>query len=113
MTDPEAKWVWWTTQWTLDTIKLKDSFALTQWVADQVNTAVLKIAADDFLKVTFNGVVLINTDYIPHHTFLVANLKDKLRGSSHSEYAFNILEMEVTSDGVWEGVLYRVEITFN
>ena len=59
--DPEAKWVWWTTQWTSQTIKFKDTFGLTQWAVDRVNTAVLKIAAEDCLKVVFNGEELINT----------------------------------------------------
>ena len=48
--------MWWTTQWTHDPIKLKDSFGLAQWAVNKVNTAVLKIAADDWLKVMFNGV---------------------------------------------------------
>ena len=43
----------------------------------------------------------------------MVDLKDKLRGSSASDHKLNMLEMEVTSDGSYEGVLYRLEITFN
>jgi len=81
-----------------------------------VNTAILKIAADNRLKATFNGEELINTSHmsppVPNRAYLVVNLKDKLKGSSTSEYKLNVIEMEVTSDGYYEGVLYRVEITF-
>lgn len=112
--DPEAKWVWWTTQWTPQTIKFKDTFELAQWTADRVNTAVLKIAADDCLKVVFNGEELINTwPNVRNTAFIERDLKGKLRGSGAFNTQPNVLEMEVTSDGAWEGVMYRVEITFN
>ena len=111
--DSEAVWVWWTLSSPLNTVKFKDSFILAQWAVSQINTAVLKIASDDCLKVTFNGVVLINTDYVPYSAYLVVDLKDKLRGSSASEYKLNILEMKVTSYGNFEGLAYRLDINFN
>jgi len=80
----------------------------------QVNTAVLKVASDDWLTVVFNGVELINTaPSTPSAAFLVLDLKSRLIGSSDSEYRLNILEMRVYSDANWEGLLYRIEITFN
>jgi hypothetical protein len=33
--DPEAKWVWWTTQWAPGTIVLKDTFGLAQWAVEE------------------------------------------------------------------------------
>jgi len=113
--DPEAVWVWWTRYPTTDTVKFKDTFTLAQWAVNKVNTAVLKIAADDYLTVTFNGEELLNTWLNgPYAAFAWLNLKDKLRGSSASEYnKLNILEMKVTSYGNFEGLVYRLDINFN
>ena len=93
---------------------MRDTFGLTPWAVDRVNTAVLKIAADDCLTVVFNGVELINTaPNLIYNVYIERDLKGKLRGSSAPNYQSNVLEIEVTSDSSYEGVIYRVEITFN
>lgn len=114
MRDPEAKWVWWTITWTTATVYFKDSFGLAQWAVERLNTAVLKIAGEDWIGVTFNGELLKNYDSSLHSTaFLAYNIKGKLKGSSSTKYEENVLEVTVGSNGYYEGLLYRIEFTFN
>jgi hypothetical protein len=112
--DSAAKWVWWTATWVPGTYTFKDFFGLAQWAVDRVKTAELKIAGDDWMKVTFNGEVLKNyssgRDYAIFQTY---DIKGKLKGSIRTEYQENALEVSIGSDGNYEGLIYRIEFTFN
>lgn len=105
--------MWWTTQWTTDTISFKDSFALSQWAVNRVSTAVLKVTADDKMRVLFNGVVLEN--YVASQgwkAFKSYSIKAQLKGSSSILYQENLLEVTVKSDGNFEGLVYLIELEF-
>ena len=114
--DPEAQWVWWIADWIVGTFHFADSFGLAQWAVEKVNTAVLKIVADDFYKVVFNGETL--KDFEPGQwyftSFLEYNLKGKLKGSSAGEYLKNELDVYVQTEvpPYMDGLMYRIEITF-
>lgn len=110
--DPDAQWVWWTTTWTSDTILFKDTFGLAEWAVNKVNTAVLKVAADDYMKVMFNGEELASGPSYVGTKFEVFNIKGKLKGSTPAKYQENMLEVEVIANAYYEGLIYRLDITF-
>ena len=115
--DPEAKWVWWIADWIAGTFHFVDSFGLAQWAVEKVNTAVLKIVADDYYKVMFNGETLkdLESGQRQFSRFFEYNLKGKLKGSSAGEYLKNELDVVVETENPshYEGLMYRIEIIFS
>lgn len=114
--DPEAKWIWWTTSWTYGVFHFKDVFDMAQWAVNRVNTAVLKIVADDFFKVVFNGEMLKDFElgHYYYTQYLQYDLKGKLKGASAFQYQSNVLDIIVQTEypANWEGIVYRIDITF-
>jgi hypothetical protein len=115
-TDPDANWVWFTTQWTTGTFKFIEKFSIAKWTIGRLVSAKLKIAANDYLKLIFNGEQL--KDYNPWRddtAFLEYNLMGKLKGTDAWKYEENVMEMYVATEvpAIIEGILYRIELTFS
>ena len=111
--DPEAQWVWWTTSWTCDTVSIKDKFVLAQWAIDRLSSAILKVAADDYFRVVFNGVMLKDFGTVNYFTaYLSYNVSGLVRGASEAADQENELELIVESNCYAEGAIYRIEFTF-
>lgn len=115
-TDPDAQWVWFTTHWTTGTFKFIEKFDLAQWAVNRLVRAKLKIAANDYLKVVFNGEILKN---FPLHDkddrfFWEFDLIGRLKGANSIEYKENVMEMYVATEvpANLEGIIYRIEFTF-
>ena len=94
-----------------------DFFAIPQWAVSRVDTAVLKVTADEYFKVVFNGAMLKNYEVgVYYYTrFLSYNVKGLLRVTSESGvYQENLLEVYVMTEvpEYIEGLLYRVDFTF-
>ena len=115
-TDPDAQWVWFTTQWTTGTFKFIDKFAMAQWAVDRLVSAKLKIAANDYLKLVFNGVMLKNFPPSARDDtfYLEFDLMGRLKGANSSIYMENLMEMYVATEvpAYIEGIIYRIEFTF-
>lgn len=79
-------------------------------------SARLKIAANDYLRVVFNGERLKDFDAgRDDSVYLVYSLIGKLKGADSTRYQANLLEMYVRSEDPanGEGLIYRIELSFS
>ena len=78
-------------------------------------SAKLKIAANDYLRLIFNGEKLKDYNAWRDDTaYLEYNLMGKLKGSDAWKYEENVMEMYVATEvpAYLEGILYRIEFAF-
>ena len=110
---PGATWIWESDSYTTGPYTFLNTFYMADWALSALTSLKLSIAADDYYKVTFNGVVVApqwsgSYGYVSYY-----ELKTWALGSSESVGSReNILEMKVGSIGGPAGLVYKLDIVY-
>lgn len=108
---PQAAWIWESSEKTLGTYTFLQLFPLTPALLDRVDKVTVRVAADDYYSINFNGHYLAKAVGQSSGPPTAYDLTPYVMYAMPGAPVMNRLRVSVTNLGGFAGVMFQVEVT--